>query len=222
MKETTSTRLQRILSERGLKQVDVLERAAPYCKGYGIKLNKSDLSQYVSGKVEPGQDKLTVLGLALNVSEAWLMGFDVPMERNSVNDTVPPGFSPLPQTVKRPIVGRIACGTPILAEQNIEDYADVPASLHCDFCLICQGDSMIDAGIHDGDIVYIKSQPMVETGEIAAVLIDNEATLKRVYYDGEQITLSPANPAFAPKTYSGQEIEDIHIEGKAVGYTHWF
>ena len=88
MKETTSTRLQRILSERGLKQVDVLERAVPYCKEYGIKLNKSDLSQYVSGKVEPGQDKLTVLGLALNVSEAWLMGFDVPMERNSANDTV--------------------------------------------------------------------------------------------------------------------------------------
>lgn len=224
MKETTSTRLQRILSERGLKQVDVLERAVPYCKEYGIKLNKSDLSQYVSGKVEPGQDKLTVLGLALNVSEAWLMGFDVPMERNSTNDTFPPGFEPLPKMVKRPLVGSIACGEPITAEENIEDYVDVPENAQCDFCLRCKGDSMIDAGIHDGDIVYIHIQPEVENGQIAAVRIDGEATLKRVFWneDAQTLTLLAENRNFAPLVYTGPILETVHIEGKAVGYTHWF
>lgn len=82
-KSTTAERLNFIISRRNLKQVDILRMATPYCKQYGIKLTKSDLSQYLSGKVEPGQYKLTVLGLALNVSETWLMGYDVPMERTS-------------------------------------------------------------------------------------------------------------------------------------------
>lgn len=79
---TTSQRLKQIMDARGMRQVDVLTAAEPYCKKYGVKLGKNALSQYVAGKVEPGQDKLTILGLALGVSEAWLMGFDVPMERN--------------------------------------------------------------------------------------------------------------------------------------------
>lgn len=81
MSENTSTRLKEIMAQRGLKQADVLRMAQPYCEKYKIKMGKSDLSQFVSGKVEPGQWKLTILGLALDVSEAWLMGLDVPMER---------------------------------------------------------------------------------------------------------------------------------------------
>ena len=77
-KKNTAERLREIMQGRSLRQIDILERAAPYCKEYGVKLGKSDLSQYVSGKVEPGQEKLTILALALDVSEAWLMGFDVP------------------------------------------------------------------------------------------------------------------------------------------------
>ena len=80
---STAQRIKQLMDSRQLRQVDILRAAAPYCYKYGIKLNKNDLSQYVSGKVEPGQDKLTILGLALNVSEAWLMGFDVPMERTT-------------------------------------------------------------------------------------------------------------------------------------------
>ena len=82
-KENTAIRLNRIMAERNLRQVDILERVKPFCIKYDIKMNKSDLSQYVSGKVEPSQEKLVVLGMALNVSEAWLMGFDVPMERTA-------------------------------------------------------------------------------------------------------------------------------------------
>lgn len=78
----TSQRLKQLMGSRGLRQVDILHQAEPYCKRFNVKLNKNDLSQYVSGKVVPGQDKLTILGLALGVSEAWLMGYDVSMERN--------------------------------------------------------------------------------------------------------------------------------------------
>ena len=84
MKETTSDRLKQIMKERRLKQVDILNLSLPYCKKYGVKMNKSDISQYVSGRFEPSQEKLVVLGMALNVSEAWLMGFDVsPARKNN-------------------------------------------------------------------------------------------------------------------------------------------
>ena len=85
-KENTAVRLKKIMDERGIRQVDILNLAAPYCEKYNVKMNKSDLSQYCSGKTEPNQDKLFVLGAALNVNEAWLMGYDVPMERNDYED----------------------------------------------------------------------------------------------------------------------------------------
>ena len=80
MKETTGKRLRTIMEERNLKQVDILRMCEPYCEKYGVKLAKNDLSQYISDKVQPKQDKLSILGMALGVSEAWLMGYDVPMK----------------------------------------------------------------------------------------------------------------------------------------------
>lgn len=134
---------------------------------------------------------------------------------------VPPGFMPLPETSKVPLVGRIACGQPITAEENIEDYLDVPVGHHVDFALLCEGDSMVDAGIDDGDVVYIRKQPDVENGQIAAVRIDNEATLKRVYKYVDRIVLQPENRAYPPLTYVGAEMNQVTIEGKAVGWLHW-
>lgn len=91
---STSERLKQIMNERSLRQVDILEAAKPFCEKYGVKLAKNDLSQYVSGKVEPRQEKLTILGLALNVSETWLMGYDVRRERNEKEQlTVPSELS---------------------------------------------------------------------------------------------------------------------------------
>ena len=81
--ESVAARLGYIMKQRGLKQVDVLALAQPYCKKYGVSLGKTALSQYITGKFQPGQDRLQILGLALNVSEAWLMGFDVPREKQS-------------------------------------------------------------------------------------------------------------------------------------------
>ena len=134
---------------------------------------------------------------------------------------IPPGFIPMPKMQKVPLVGSIACGTPILAQQNIDGSVDAPEDIRCDFALRCKGDSMIDAGIHDGDAVYIRIQPEVENGEIAAVRIGEEATLKRVYYDGTTLTLIPANVAFAPMIFTGPQLEEVHIEGRVVGWTHW-
>lgn len=138
---------------------------------------------------------------------------------NSADTTIPPGFLPLPETESLPLVGRIACGTPILAEENVEGYVDVPKSARATFVLLCQGDSMAPR-IQDGDFVYVRKQPTVENGELAAVRIGTEATLKRVYYSPDrpdQLFLQAENPSYPPMIYSGQDLEDIAIEGKIVG-----
>lgn len=181
-----------------------------------LKIPYTTYVNYEKGAREPNSEMLIVLAKFYNTSIDYIVG------KNDVNRPIPPGFEPLPKMVRRPIIGDIACGDPITAEQNIQDYADVPEQFHCDFCLRCHGDSMIDAGIEDGDIVYIRIQPEVNDGEIAAVRIGDEATLKRVYYDGTTITLVPENRAYRPKSYSGPDLDNIQIEGKAVGFTHWF
>lgn len=207
------------MTEKNLRQVDILELAKPYCQKNNVKLGKSDLSQYLKGTVEPGQEKLTVLSLALDVNEAWLMGYDVPKERSSFDITKDPNYMPLPQTKKIPLLGTIACGVPILATENIDEYVTAPGSIQADFCLRCKGDSMINARILDGDIVYIKSQPDVENGEIAAVIIDSlesECTLKRVYKYPNKVVLAPENNAYEPFVYTNEELNCIRIIGKAV------
>jgi len=132
---------------------------------------------------------------------------------------IPEGFSPMPEMRKIPLLGTIACGEPILAVENIEDYVSIPKDLAGDFALTCKGDSMINARIFDGDIVYIRQQDTVENGEIAAVLIDNEATLKRVKLYDDHIVLEPENPMYKPLAYWGEEMNSIRILGKAVAFT---
>ena len=122
-------------------------------------------------------------------------------------------------TVKRlPMLGDIACGEPIYAEEEHESYCAADAELDADFCLRAKGDSMIGARINDGDVVFIRSQDSVDNGEIAAVIIGDEATLKRVYYYPEEgkLVLSPENPRYAPLVYVGDELNSIKIIGKAV------
>lgn len=136
--------------------------------------------------------------------------------------TIPPGFEPMPKMKKIPLIGSIACGEPITAIQNREGEIDAPENMQCDFALRCKGDSMIGAGIHDGDAVYIRIQPEVENGQIAAVRIGDEATLKRVYLHKDYIELRPENPDYESIIRRREEMNDVHIEGRAVGYTHWF
>ena len=129
----------------------------------------------------------------------------------------------MPKTVKKPRIGTIACGEPILAEENLEGYDDVPVNINCDFTLFCKGDSMINARINDDDIVYIRQQPTVDNGEIAACLVEGdfetEATLKRYYKYDDKIVLQAENPAYQPFVYVKEEMNKVRIIGKAVGFT---
>ena len=181
--------------------------------------DKSSISKIENGKADIPQSKIAAFADALQTTPAYLMGWEEQPEPKK--PTIPPGFEPMPKMKKIPLIGSIACGEPITAEQNIEKMVDVPENNRCDFSLTCHGDSMVDAGIHDKDVVYIRIQPEVENGEIAAVRINGEATLKRVYYNPGTLTLMPANPAYAPMIYTGPQLEEVHIEGKAVGWTHW-
>lgn len=134
----------------------------------------------------------------------------------TLGNTIPIGYTPMPDTEFRPRVGRIACGEPITAEENIEAYDEVLSSWNADFTLMCCGDSMAPK-IEDGDIVAIRAQPTVENGEIAAVRIGDEATLKRVFLHPDYVELRPINPNYDSIIRSKNEMEDIRIEGRAVG-----
>ena len=180
------------------------------------QISKSSISRYIKGDWEGKQGAVYALAKALGVTEAWLMGYDVPMEAEEAPSPIPAGFEPLPEMATIPLVGSIACGTPILAEQNIEARIGVPALWRADFALTCHGNSMA-AMIQDGDIVCIRKQPEVENGEIAAVRIGEEATLKRFYRQGDTVMLQAENPAFSPLVYTRDQLNEITIEGRVVG-----
>lgn len=192
----------KLLREKlGLSQEELAERV-------GYK-DRSSIAKIESGCVDLAQSKIAMFAKALNVSPGELMGIT----------NYPSNIIPMPEMRKVPLVGTIACGTPILAAENIEDEVDMPKHIHADFALRCKGDSMINARIFDGDIVYIRKQDTVENGEIAAVLIDDEATLKRVRLFDDHIVLEPENPHIRPFTYWGEEMNSVHIIGKAVAFT---
>lgn len=131
-----------------------------------------------------------------------------------------PNVIPLPKMKKIPLLGTISCGEPILADENIEGFLAMPENVGADFCLRCKGDSMINARIFDGDIVYIRQQPQVEDGEIAAVMVgDEEATLKRVRLFPDHIVLEPENPQYRAKSFWDADMDNVRILGKAVAFT---
>lgn len=180
-----------------------------------LSTTKQNIYKYENGIISNiPSDKIEAMAEILKTTPAYLMGWE--------EETVlPPNIEPLGSMQKIPLVGQIACGTPILAEQNIEDYVDLPGHIRADFALTCKGESMIGAGIRTGDIVYIRKQEEVENGQIAAVMIGNdEATLKRVYTKPGVVQLVAENPNIAPAIFIGEEAEKIHIVGLAVAYTH--
>ena len=158
-----------------------------------------------------------------NLAAVWNAWCDMEDDaaREAAMMNLPKGVVPMPSKSSIPLVGTIACGTPILAEENREGNVDLPERIHADFALRCKGDSMINARIYDGDIVYIRQQDTVERGEIAAVRIGTEATLKRVNYYPEKNTmiLKAENTKYDDLIYSGEELNDVRILGKAVAFT---
>lgn len=182
-----------------------------------LKVSRSTIGMYETGSREPDFETLEAIANIFNVDMDYLMGRSTVERKNPISESpVPAGFQPLPQMDRVPRVGRIACGEPILAEENIEGYDRVPHKWNADFTLICKGDSMAPK-IKDGDIVAIHSQPSVENGEIAAVLIETDATLKRVFLFKDHIELRAENPSFPSIVLIGEDMNQVIIEGKAVG-----
>lgn len=163
---------------------------------------------------------LEPLAAALECSPAYIMGWDE-TTADEITELTNRYDNILPITTQRlPMLGEIACGQPIFANEDRESYVVVGIDIKADFCLKAKGDSMVNARIHDGDIIFIKKQSSVDNGEIAAVIIDNEATLKRVFFqpDKKQLMLLAENTAFAPLVFTGEELDHIRILGKAVAF----
>lgn len=203
------TNIKKRRKELGLTQTDLALKL-----GYA---DKSMIAKIESGKVDLAQSKIVAFADVLETTPAYLMGWE------DIKPIYPGNLIPLSKkpTKKVPLVGTIACGTPILAEQNISEYIDMDNDIHADFALRCKGDSMINARIFDGDIVYIKIATQVENGEIAAVLIEDivsEATLKRFYKDDEKIRLCAENPTYKDMVFYHEEINAVHVLGKAVAF----
>ena len=158
-------------------------------------------------------EKIVRLSQALDTTPSHLMGWETDIYSSYENIT------PL-STKKLPLLGEIACGEPIYASEQRESYVSLGNNIDADFCLLAHGDSMTGARIYDGDMVFIKLQDAVDNGDIAAVVINDEATLKRVYFypDEGKLILSPENPRYAPLVYVKDELNSIKILGKAVAF----
>lgn len=195
-----------LLSATGVKQYELSER---------LGVSESTVSSWCSGAKMPRMSKIDQMAIMFGVSRSDLLEEKLDAQSGIIRIR----FN------RKPLVGDIACGTPILAEENITDYVDVPEHIHCDFALKCRGRSMINLGVKEGDIVYIRSQPEVQNGQIAAVIVDGmeaEATLKKFYRYDNQIVLVPANDEDKPFVYTGEEMARVHVQGLAVGFTHVF
>lgn len=204
---TIAERIRELRQAHGLSQQELANK---------IGVSKSTINMYERGERKPPLDSQEALADYFNVDLDYLTGRS---ERTTrlINPAIPSGFEPLPVMSTVSLVGRIACGTPITAEQNVEARIGVPAAWRADFALTCHGDSMAPRYL-DGDVVCIRCQPEVENGQIAAVRIGEEATLKRFYQEGDTVTLVPVNPAYTPLVYRGAELNDIQIEGCVVGF----
>lgn len=193
-------------TELGLTQLDVAN---------AVGVSEATVSRWESGDIaNMKRSRIASLASVLKMSPSIIMGWNEEHEAH-----MPSNIIPMPAMRKVPLVGSIACGTPILAEENLDGTVEAPDHVRADFALRCKGDSMINARIFDGDIVYIRQQESVEHGEIAAILIGDEATLKRVYIYDDCISLEAENPQYKPMVYRGEEMNNIRILGKAVAFT---
>lgn len=188
--------------------------------------SRSSINKIETGQNDIPQSKMDRFAQALDTSVAELLGISPdtgkpPKTAADFDVFAIPNILPLPKMVPRPLIGTIACGTPITAVQNVTDHVMVPEDVRCDFVLRCKGDSMTGAMIMDGSLVYIREQPDVENGTIAAVMIDDEATLKRVYKTDTSITLLPENNKYPPLVYTNEAMNQVRILGAVVAWLNF-
>lgn len=194
-----STRLTEKMNEQNITAAELSRRTG---------ISKARISQYIHGVYRPSGKALVDLASALLCSEEYLLGTSE--HSNTVGKRLK-------------ILGEVKCGAPTLAEEIYEGEIISDPYIDADFCLRAKGDSMIDARIYDGDLVYIKRTDMINNGDIALVIIDGEATLKRAYFypDSAKLILVPENKNYKPLTYKGEELEYVRIMGRAVAFTSY-
>lgn len=177
-------------------------------KKLGYK-SRSSINKIESDTRNLTQSKIKAIADALETTPSYIMGWD------DEDSYVYKNILPI-QTKSVPMLGEIACGEPTFADQQYNAYQEADSNINADFCLKCKGDSMIGDGINNGDIVFIRKQDSVENGEIACVIIDDEATLKHVYISDNNITLIASNTNYPPMVYGEHDAGTIKILGKAV------
>lgn len=191
--------------ELGMSQTELAKKV-----GYTADSSKSTIAKIEKGLRDVSRSKIPLFAEALHLSIAELLGIE--------DDTLAKNAKQSSYTKKIPMLREIACGQPIFANQEYDEYVEIGHGIRADFALTARGDSMIDAKINDGDIIFCTSQSTVNNGEIGVVIIDDEATLKRVYYylDKQRLILQPENKKYEPMVFVGEELDTIRIIGKAV------
>lgn len=185
-----------------------------------VGVSEATVSRWESGDIaNMRRDKIVSLANALKVSPGFIMDCEE-SPSNDLSSLEQYGVKPI-KTKKFRMLGEIACGQPIFCDENYETYIEASEDINADFCLTAKGDSMINARIFDGDVVFVKEQPVVDNGEIAAVIIEDEATLKRVYLKPDRIILRPENPIYDDIIYEKEEMNRVRILGKAVAFQSW-
>lgn len=206
-KKIFANNLKKHMKESGKTRLDICN---------ALEIPYMTLSDWINAKNYPRIDKIEKLANYFGIKKADLIEDDYSAE--SLYDRFD-NIMPI-KTQRVPLLGKIACGEPIYADEDRESYIEVGTDIKADFCLRARGDSMIGARIQDGDIVFIRNQPMVDNGEIAAVIIEDEATLKRVFFYREEskLILNPENSKYPPLVYIGEQLKNIRILGKAIAF----
>lgn len=185
-----------------------------------IGTSRQTVHRYETGAISNiPHEKVEAMARALGTTPASLMGWDNDSAFSSfiIKNAGEESLSPT-STKSLPMLGNVACGEPIFASEEHGYYAKASSDVYADFCLTARGDSMINARIFDGDLLFVRKQESVDDGEIAVVLIDDEATVKRVYFNREDgiLTLMPENPTYKPMRYTGSQLDRVRILGKVV------
>ena len=183
-----------------------------------VGTSRQTIHRYENGVISNiPHDKIESLAAALGTTPAELMGWEEWDPLATFNNIRNMNVDRIKQK-RLPLLGNVSCGEPIFANESHDTYVSSTTDFNADFCLRAKGDSMINARIFDGDLLFVKKQDSVDDGEIAVVLIDDEATVKRVYFNREDgiLTLIPENPTYKPMRYMGRQLDNIRILGKVV------
>ena len=213
---TSTERINQIMKEKKLRQIDVLNLAKPFQQKYNIKFSKSHLSQYVNGKSNPDNEKIFLLSKVFGVTETWLLGYNVPRYER-IENTGPQ----TPQGLKIPVLGTVAAGIPISAVEEILDYEEVPQSWKNQgefFGLRIKGDSM-KPDINHGDTVIVRKQSTANNGDVVITLVNgDDVTCKKFEKLDNGIILISNNSEYSPMYFSNEEVvtKPVVILGRVV------